>query len=411
MKILLANGSAYPAIGGVENSLNYMAQALIQKGHQVKILCFRRSAYEPSRIVHNNVEIIYADHQDSRLPNKSIFNAVKATTVAINALLNEYTPDEIWTRRAAMGLGVARSQYRGALKHVFPTTAKMDSKGLYLNTQGLPLLRRIMLMALWPLGYTSSLRVERELLKYCQPVVFSELMANQLTLAHAQERERIWVVRPGVDMAIFSAKFGAKHLEDIEGRYGVSRGEKYVLYVGRLAAAKNITLLVDAIKVLPADVKLLVVGKGAEEVRLTQYVEENSLTDRVIFLGSQSEYLPTFYLLATVCVLPTTVESFGQTFLESMSCGTPVVGFESDGCDVLTASQEIIQHGITGQLVREITATGLARGIAHILELDGDAYARYVANCRADVKARFCWSRFVDEMLSITGKVTTPENV
>jgi len=58
MRILLVNATAYPQIGGVENSLHYIAQALLSEGHEVKIFCFQFTPGEPLSMNHAGVEII-----------------------------------------------------------------------------------------------------------------------------------------------------------------------------------------------------------------------------------------------------------------------------------------------------------------------------------------------------------------
>ena len=51
------------------------------------------------------------------------------------------------------------------------------------------------------------------------------------------------------------------------------------------------------------------------------------LTDRIIFTGFVSdEELVYFYNAATVFVLPSFIEGFGLPAMESMACGTPVIG-------------------------------------------------------------------------------------
>lgn len=47
MRILLANSTAYPVIGGVENSLRYIGRELLRAGHEVKIFCFQTSSVHP----------------------------------------------------------------------------------------------------------------------------------------------------------------------------------------------------------------------------------------------------------------------------------------------------------------------------------------------------------------------------
>ena len=46
--------------------------------------------------------------------------------------------------------------------------------------------------------------------------------------------------------------------------------------------------------------------------------------------------MATIYSAADIFVIPSRIESFGQTAAEAQSCGTPVVGFDIGGLSVLT---------------------------------------------------------------------------
>lgn len=68
------------------------------------------------------------------------------------------------------------------------------------------------------------------------------------------------------------------------------------------------------------------------------------------------------YSAATVMVVPSVQESFGQTASESLACGTPVVAFNSTG---LT---DIIDHQQNGYLATPYEVDDLAQGIMWTLE-------------------------------------------
>jgi len=76
---------------------------------------------------------------------------------------------------------------------------------------------------------------------------------------------------------------------------------------------------------------------------------------------NKAEDMAALYSVADVFVNPSLQESFGYTILESMLCGTPVVGFNTG------AISEIIQHKINGYLAAMKSAEDLAAGILWIL--------------------------------------------
>ncbi len=395
MRILLANTTAYPYIGGVENSLRYIGRELVSQGHEVRIFCLQFLPAEPLRMDHEGITIVRHPCESSRWPHRQYRNRVEAAREGIPAVLGDFRPDAVWCRNASVGLGLRRGGYDGPLLQIFPTTARMNCRGSFLMTRGLPVRRRLMLLGLWPSAFIVSSRIERELLDLCTPVVFSENLRKQLG-----GRGRL--IRPGVDSGIFSPENGERYFKTIEDDYGLSRSEPLVLYVGRLSSAKHIPMLMDAVLALGNKAKLVLAGSGRDKDRLESYARRIGMSDRAVFAGTHEEMLPGFYAMSRVCVLPTTIESFGQVYLESLASGTPAVGFGGDGRRVLTATSEIIQNGETGTVVRDVSAGALAEGIDSILSLDDDGYAKMSRHCREYAVDRFSWKRFVSEALGLS---------
>jgi len=398
MRILFANGSAYPAIGGVENSLRYMA---VEMGHRVKLFCFREDG-EPDCIEHEGVEIIGVRKAQSKIPHRRQTLMTAATSREILPLLKAFKPDQVWCRNTSVGLGIARCTDRIPIYQIFCTTASMESRGNYLNNPGMYLPKRLAFFLYMPVAYKVYLRAEREFLQKCHPIVFSQNMRQEIMRCHPKQNLEIAVIPPGVDNTVFSPKRGKKQLGEIERQYGLSNKTPFVLYVGRFSRAKNIPLLIQSITRLTKPTSLILVGDGYDEPRLRAYAKKLGLSQRIHFVGRQEELLPGFYTLARVTALTTTIESFGQVYLESMACGTPVVGFAGGGRRVLTATDEIIQDGKTGGVVREVSTNALAEKINWILSLSQKNYAAMSRCAREDVGARFSWRRFVVDALALS---------
>jgi glycosyltransferase involved in cell wall biosynthesis len=409
MKILLASGAAYPRIGGVENSLIFMGRELLRAGHEVKIFCFQTLPDEPLCMEHEGIEIIRVPFLPVRWPHAQHLRAVETAQRGIQHVLEEFRPHAIWSRYDAVSLGILRSGYKGRLIHVFCTNARMQCRGTYLQTHGFPLKRRIRRMLIWPSVYFVFSRLERELVRRCESVVFSENMRKQLLDRYSKEICSCHMIPPGVDSDLFSPENGSRYFHIIESRYGLSRSEPIVLYVGRLESEKQIPMLMDAVASLPNRTKLVLVGSGAEEKRLVQYAKKIGFSDQLLFAGSQREMLPGFYAISRVCVLPTTTESFGQVLLESLASGTPAIGFAGDGRKILTATNEIIRDGQTGAVANKVNATALAEKIDSILSLDENDYNSMSQRARHDVCERFSWERFVTCVLALSGTIARAE--
>jgi len=121
------------------------------------------------------------------------------------------------------------------------------------------------------------------------------------------------------------------------GKYQLSSGMQFMLYVGGISPHKNLNALVSAFQRMLSDplfenVKLVLVGDYNEDSFLSAYdsvrgqVAKSGLQDKVIFTGFVSdEDLAVLYNAATLLVLPSFEEGFGLPAIEAMACGTPVV--------------------------------------------------------------------------------------
>lgn len=386
----------------MENSLRYIGAELLRAGHEVKIFCLQTSPDQPLRMEHEGIEIIRTPCVPRRWPHTRLREIVRTVQRAIPAVLDEFRPDAVWSRSVPIGLGILRGGYRGPLVHIFCTNAKMDSRGLYLQTHGLPPKRRLMLLGLWPFGYLVSSRLERELARQCTSIAFSENMRRQLLRDFPADARTCHVIPPGVDAEVFSPENGSRYFDRIERDYDLSLHEPIVLYVGRLSCAKHIPMLMDAVRLLKTPAKLVLVGAGPEMTRLKDYARQIGLSDRLVFAGTHHEMLPGFYAMARVCVLPTTTESFGQVYLEAMACGTPCVGFAGDGKRTLTATQEIVLDGKTGAVAKTPNAHALAEGIASVLRQSEAECRTMRRRCREHVVQHFAWRQFVERAVALS---------
>jgi len=92
-----------------------------------------------------------------------------------------------------------------------------------------------------------------------------------------------------------------------------------------------------------------------------------------------------FYNSLDFVVVPSRLESFGQTASEAISCGKPVVCFNSTGL------KDIILHGKNGWLAASYNIKRLAEGIDFFLELSDADYKKFSKNCRQIALKKFSY--------------------
>ncbi|KAI3628012.1 hypothetical protein CBS14141_002013 [Malassezia furfur] len=138
-----------------------------------------------------------------------------------------------------------------------------------------------------------------------------------------------------------------------------------VLYVGRISWEKNIRLLIEAFRLLPASVrdnaKLVIVGDGPARGELTRLCARYGLD--AAFMGHQKgKRLASMFASSSIFAFPSFTETFGQVVLEALASGLPVVGLHAEG------TSDLVCHGTTGLLldVQRVVAnaSGAARASA-----------------------------------------------
>jgi rhamnosyl/mannosyltransferase len=143
----------------------------------------------------------------------------------------------------------------------------------------------------------------------------------------------------------------------------VEKGEKIVLFVGRLVYYKGLEYLIEAMKDVEA--KLLIAGSGPLEKRLRQKSKIIGVGQKVIFLGKVSDAeIKYLYQICDVFVLPSVEpsEAFGLVQLEAMAYGKPVVN-----TNLPTGVPFVSRHGETGLTVPPRDPKALAEAINKIL--------------------------------------------
>lgn len=147
---------------------------------------------------------------------------------------------------------------------------------------------------------------------------------------------------------------------------GLPLERKFILFGACSATSdkrKGYDLLVSALNTLPLQYRnqlsCLVFGASHKGNMPT-------LPLPVHFLGSLHDEvtLTLAYSAADVFVCPSREENFPNTILESLSCGTPVVGFSIGGIP------DMVEHKINGMLAAPYDPHELADGIAYILASD-----------------------------------------
>lgn len=105
---------------------------------------------------------------------------------------------------------------------------------------------------------------------------------------------------------------------------------KNILMVARFTSAKRQDLLIEALKYLPKEMYLTLIGDGEHLNRCKELASTLNVAGRVEFLGSISDVVP-HYRRADVCVLVSHWEGFGLVALEAAQLGKACIVSDIEG--------------------------------------------------------------------------------
>ncbi len=199
---------------------------------------------------------------------------------------------------------------------------------------------------------------------------------------HAQLMEKTHIIPFGMD------DFWFEHLTD--AKMPPEPKTVHVFYAGDINVNKNITLTVDALRLLRNDgwdVSLAMAGKVHDEALFKKLTSEDFVTHLGLL---DQEGLLVQYRKADIFAMPSHRDTFGLVYAESMSQGTPILYTKGQGFD------EQFSDGEVGFAVSDQNAQEMADRIRQII----DNYATISAACIRNVP-KFNWENIAKQYQSI----------
>lgn len=175
-------------------------------------------------------------------------------------------------------------------------------------------------------------------------------------------------INPSIDSQIFAPR----DRDAARAALGVPEDASVVLFIADslVTRRKGFSLLAAALEDLKDVPNIFLLSLGHHDPGIVKDVPHLNLgyiEDDLALSG--------VYSAADVFVMPSVQEAFGQTVLEAMSCGTPVVGFDLGGIP------EMVRPGVTGELVPPKDTKSLGAAVRGLLE-DSEKRAELSANGR-----------------------------
>ena len=205
----------------------------------------------------------------------------------------------------------------------------------------------------------------RLILPYADAIVaVSNGVAEDMASTAGISYDKIDVIHNGV----IDESFAWRASQSLEHPWFAPGAPPIILGMGRLVAQKDFATLIRAFGHMAerSDARLMILGEGEERPELEALIESLSLRDRVALPGFIKNPLP-MLRRASLFVMSSRFEGFGNVIAEALALGTPVVS-----TDCPHGPHEILQGGRYGTLVPVGDDATLADAILGKLAQPGD---------------------------------------
>ncbi len=210
---------------------------------------------------------------------------------------------------------------------------------------------------------------------------------------------KLELIRNGANPESIKPTFDQKEVEVLKQKLGKKDGDIYLVNTARLVHQKGFDTTIRALTLLPAHIKLLVVGGGPDEEMLKQLAEELQLIGRVVFTGQIDRSEVTQYRFAgDIFVGPSRSEGLGNAFLSAMACRLPVIATQVGGiADFLFDAKRNPEKGTTGWAVDADSPEGIRDAVLEILA-HPEKVSEVTARARKMVEEEYDWDIVATKM-------------
>jgi len=135
------------------------------------------------------------------------------------------------------------------------------------------------------------------------------------------------IIPNGVDVGRFTQRISGSERQALRQQMGFAEQDIILVTASRLVLKNGTDHLIQSLIHLPVNYKVLVIGDGEDRPKLETLVAQNNLTSRVVFLGLRGHAeLPGLLQASDIFCRPSLSEGLGNSFLEAMAAGLPIIG-------------------------------------------------------------------------------------
>ena len=222
-----------------------------------------------------------------------------------------------------------------------------------------------------------------------------QTISNYLAgFAKSMGGKNIKVLPNGVDIKNFTKDISEEEKFLLKEKLKIKNDDIVLITTSRLVIKNGIENVINTLSALPEKYKFLIIGTGYLKNRLEKITNNLKIKDRVYFLGFvPHKEIPSYFSISNIFIRTSLSEGLGNSFLEAMAFGLPVVATPVGGI------VDFIKDGETGILVSPQDIESINKGI---LRLEDNSLKNYIlANAKNLVLEKYDWDKISEEFKSM----------
>jgi glycosyltransferase involved in cell wall biosynthesis len=378
MHIVIVTETYPPEVNGVAMTNQRLVRGLLSKGHRITLIKPRRKDAAPAEHACLHVHEVFG----IPIPNYAGLKLGLPRPGELERVFEKAMPDIV---HVATEGPLGFSSLQAARKLGIPVSSTFHTNFQdYCADYGAAFAARGMM------GYLRWFHNKCALTTVPDPSLIERLEKDGV--------ERLQMLGRGADTVLFSPQ---KRDSELRRSWGADEHTPVALYVGRVAAEKDIPLTLEAWtaarKHCP-ELKMVVVGDGPVRQKLERQWPE------VHFAGMRyDEDLARHYASADIFIFASTSETFGNVVIEAMASGLVVITYN------YAAGKQFIQSGTNGHLVPLNDRQAFIQCTEAVLT-DQSKMSPIRGAARATA-IDYPWSATIDRFANLLQNATIPEQI
>ncbi len=207
------------------------------------------------------------------------------------------------------------------------------------------------------------------------------------------------VIPNGVDVEKFMRWINVEERRKLRQEWKVNDQDVVLITTSRLSSKNGIDDLIRSLISLPLNFRVVIAGEGEDKKKLDLLVKENNLGDRVIFLGRKShDELPGILQASDIFVRASLSEGLGNSFLEALAAGLPIIGTPVGGIP------DFLTDGETGVFARPHDSQSIVKAVKRIQEEAG-LKEKLIRQGKDLVKEKYEWQGITNQIKNVLEKI------